>query len=892
MTREVRCRIAREKSEAGASRTPGVTNILFRVQQALWNPSIDLLALASQKGEVCVRRLHWRHGWKRDIYDVKPLLLDRIKSESEIRLETMCWSPDGKVLATAFSDGCIHFLDVEKGVVRFTVRMKTRVTQMRWQRFNEKLNMNLMSEDALSGALGDLSESESLNDKSEELNQLKAMKAFCDSSNLSILGTLMFALNADNFVIVLAAGVLPIASIEPPLNFFGNCDPFSITVGDMFYSVKRGQLMVVYSSADQSILTANSPSIRTQMIGFDIDSLGYLRSGVIWTIARRWLKLVFYVCFVSEAFARAIIDWEDQSKEFNDKFNSFGKESASNYNLGECFINMILTGQASTDLINFYRNVLKPTEWKKMTDWADKGFGDIIGSIGRGLLPGAEALQHNMKQLFIEARCALRSSRTEKLLPKRMFDVDVYPYGKYADENDEEAPLKELKDFQNLVEDIVNKINEMHLVATRNRYVFYFLIEKDLVNFTSWLSQTPPFTAKNKRCVAEMKFDLQLITEYIKQATSARNECATEGIELNADVSKNYSFDKVLQYFDHQKPLRCRLDVRSNGWSLLSEQQSTRTLADSITSCFDALQSIQDIFLSNFAVAVVPQTNTVLEENHGEGFEKFAIFLPLETASEYCTYDEQKWLLKIANESFAISCIGSGGSRHVIYGASGKVLYEKYYTGQENGTSFSSNVEQILTGNSNSDSPHAKVGKMELCSDVQHLQQAEKNMKGVDNAMPKSPSSAKLLRIENYFCPPINRRLIHFEWYGSGSFYGLLKIRQGNREETVLFRNCLFDNKCYMHEDASGCMESYFSFTLSFHRKSGVVFAENGFRAKWFEIKIPLQKFPAFSPVQSKNSISGCENARKQNNEADSTGIETMDATEQPLVDGRTGAGE
>lgn len=41
-----------------------------------------------------------------------------------------------------------------------------------------------------------------------------------------------------------------------------------------------------------------------------------------------------------------------------------------------------------------------------------RSFSDIIGSIGRELLPGAEALQHNMKQLFIEAQCALRNSRT------------------------------------------------------------------------------------------------------------------------------------------------------------------------------------------------------------------------------------------------------------------------------------------------------------------------------------------------------------------------------------------------------------------------------------------------------------------------------------------------
>uniref|UniRef100_A0A7I4KA39 Anaphase-promoting complex subunit 4 n=1 Tax=Brugia malayi TaxID=6279 RepID=A0A7I4KA39_BRUMA len=828
----------------------------FKVHQALWNPDIDLLTLASQKGEVCVRRLHWRHGWKRDIYDVRPLLLDRVKSEGEIRLETMCWSPDGKVLATAFSDGCIHLLDAEKGIVRFTVRMKARVTLMRWQRFSQELNINLISEDALSGALGDLSESESLNDKPEELNQLRAMKAFCDSSNLSVLGTLLFALNKDNTVIVLAAGVLPIASIEPSLHFFGNCDPYSITVGDMFYSSKRGQLMVVYSSMGQ-LNSENNPGMNTQVIGFDIDSLGYLKNGLIWTIARRWLKLVFYVCFVSETFARAIVDWEDQSKEFNEKFNLFGEESVSNCNLGECFINMILTGQASPELVNFYRNVLKPADWKKMTDWAHKGFGDIIESVGRELLPGAEALQHNMKQLFIEMRCALRSSRTEKLLPERLFDVDVYPYGKYAEKSDEESSLKELKSFQNLAEDIINKINEMHLVATRNR--------KDLVSFTNWLSQTPPFTAKNKRSAAELKFDLQLIIEYIRQATISRNGIATERFEMT-DTFQNYSFDKVLQYFGCHKSLKYRLDLRSNAWNMLCEQQSSRTLADSITCCFDVLQTIQDIFLKNFTAAVVAQTNSILEQNHAEGFEKFAIFLPHETASECYTYDEQKWLLTIADEPFAVSCIGVNGSRHVIYGASSKMLYKMCYSKQcsKNVAGFSGDIKHIVTKNSDSDS---------------FQEQADK---------PKSPTSAKLLRIENPFnslknhhcsekyrnVSSVSRRLVHFEWYGNGSFYGLLKICKANKEQTVLFRSCLFDNTNYLHEDISGCTESYVSFTLSFHRKSGVIFTENGFRAKWFEIKIPIQRISVLNRQQSKYGT-------YQNSQTKSIFTEAMDVTEQ-----------
>lgn len=44
------------------------------------------------------------------------------------------------------------------------------------------------------------------------------------------------------------------------------------------------------------------------------------------------------------------------------------------------------------------------------------------------------------------------------------------------------------------------------------------------------------------------------------------------------------------------------------------------------------------------------QTNSVLERSHAEGFEKFTIFLPHETASECCTHDgncSHLWEIKI-----------------------------------------------------------------------------------------------------------------------------------------------------------------------------------------------------------------------------------------------------
>ncbi|VDM41266.1 unnamed protein product [Toxocara canis] len=69
----------------------------FKIHRAVWNPNIDLIALASKKGEICVRRYFWKRGWKRDVFDVRSLLDERASQQGDTRLQTMCWSPNGKV---------------------------------------------------------------------------------------------------------------------------------------------------------------------------------------------------------------------------------------------------------------------------------------------------------------------------------------------------------------------------------------------------------------------------------------------------------------------------------------------------------------------------------------------------------------------------------------------------------------------------------------------------------------------------------------------------------------------------------------------------------------------------------------------------------------------------
>lgn len=91
----------------------------------------------------------------------------------------------------------------------------------------------------------------------------------------------------------------------------------------------------------------------------------------------------------------------------------------------------------------------------------------------------------------------------------------------------------------------------------------------------------------------------------------------------------------------------------------------------------------------------------------------------------------------IADEPFAVSCIGVNGSRHVIYGASSKILYEMRYSKQcmKNVAGFSDDAKQILSENSSSSGFQAEVDNVKLSSDEQQPQKTGRTTKGVDNVM-------------------------------------------------------------------------------------------------------------------------------------------------------------
>ncbi|VDM38595.1 unnamed protein product [Toxocara canis] len=770
------------------------------------------------------------------------------------------------MLAVGMRDGNIHLLDTEKGFVRYSIKLKNAVCHMRWESLPYVVHD--LNDDQTAGLVGELTRGlDKMNERTTENDHVKNLKEFCERAAFdSVVSTVMLVADEENVVHILAAGVLPVASIEPPSKCFVNSDPYSISVGDLIYSKRSERLYVVYSSMAQADTTSGQRAygINTQIIQFDIDTLGCFKDGSIWKIAYRWLHLYYSLSYISETFTQMTVDWEEQSAAFESAFGAYGTEGGTNSpecSLADCLLNVILNGHSNAELLNFFRNSLTPAEWKKMNDWVDKGFSQLLERINGDLLCAAEMLQHHMKQFVSELECATAKNH---LLPARVFDVNVYPYGGYLLEDREESELSTgLETAVTAADALAFKVVELSVVALKNR--------KDLSNFMRWLSQTPWLSSKRKSSDYSRnaaRFDVDAVLEYITQtlgctaslvasyskeespglpvsdpfgvaidtssnsSTPHEENSKTAPAELDrlaepiadADCEREtpdhrteYSFDKVKQYFGRFDQLKHPLDLSNNEWStpelahLVNGSRGSMTLSQCIRECVGTLDIIRAQILAKFSAIVETKSNVFLETLHSEGFEKFTFFPMDAPSAEYENDDAKKYMERINEEEpVGISCIGSEGRRHCIYASSGRLLSQVEYADEDD----SETAKQLATPTS------VRSGSSKGATKTSRSERRGSSSDSVRAAVNQP------LKID---VPP------DFEWLGGGVYYALIKVKRSQDEYVHLMKAFIGDKTLFVHEEAS-CIEHYSSLSLSCSRKLGVTLSECATRVRWFEI--------------------------------------------------------
>lgn len=86
----------------------------------LWSPKMDILALAFQSGEVSLYRLQWQKVWTAPPPD------------EEVRCTSLCWRPDGKLLASGYATGRLDIRHIEGKDPINTANVDGEVTSLAW----------------------------------------------------------------------------------------------------------------------------------------------------------------------------------------------------------------------------------------------------------------------------------------------------------------------------------------------------------------------------------------------------------------------------------------------------------------------------------------------------------------------------------------------------------------------------------------------------------------------------------------------------------------------------------------------------------------------------------------------------------------------------------------
>lgn len=103
-------------------------NTSNEVTQMLWNPKMDLIAIAFANAEVHLYRMSWQRVWSVTC------------PHQNVSVTSLAWRPDGKILAVAYSSGHFRLLAVEDAKKIFSFNCKEGIQKLYWLQEDEELS--------------------------------------------------------------------------------------------------------------------------------------------------------------------------------------------------------------------------------------------------------------------------------------------------------------------------------------------------------------------------------------------------------------------------------------------------------------------------------------------------------------------------------------------------------------------------------------------------------------------------------------------------------------------------------------------------------------------------------------------------------------------------------
>ncbi|KAK0426540.1 hypothetical protein QR680_009763 [Steinernema hermaphroditum] len=497
-----------------------------------WNPRHTVCAVASDKGEVSVRRVQGKQGWRAELSGEPGLLWsdDAELRKSTTTLLALCWSPDGDVLACSMNSGLVHYLDVESGRIKFTLRVEKPFKMLKWFQLEDLRNVRFADYDHLA-----LCKTPEFNVKGdaqmtrEETKELEDLEDFVNQTlpNVLVPTILVGATEDDALVEVFAAGVTPIARFAPnAVDFPSNCtiDPMSFEV-KAFHMDPRSRdpqrLWIAYSVVGQTAASGDQKAAFghfTFLLGYDLR----LNDGVyvenVMTLAKRHARLLYAVILLREIYGYMVKDWKVQSSIFQSrlKVGTNTQTGVKGPVVDYCtnLLDVILTGQMSNLVFTFLHDNAKEIKIKEMHKFLDERFSDLIKILSGPLTAAGNIIHYQVVQLLQEF---IAFKESDRFLNSFEINIEIGAFPSVP-----KAPQPTLLDytkqreFQSAKESAIllgRRIFETKIVSFANR--------KDLKALVKFLAICPPFLQHLKQprreemIRANDTFDAKTLINYI-----------------------------------------------------------------------------------------------------------------------------------------------------------------------------------------------------------------------------------------------------------------------------------------------------------------------------------------------------------------------------------------
>uniref|UniRef100_A0A0N4Z6Z9 ANAPC4_WD40 domain-containing protein n=1 Tax=Parastrongyloides trichosuri TaxID=131310 RepID=A0A0N4Z6Z9_PARTI len=355
----------------------------FPIHFSKWNPIHDSLAIASKKGDICLRRSGYKKSWKVNIERIRGIYYEELGSlqkeyDTGTTIECIEWSPNGLFLAVGMTNGYLHILDYETGQVRYSQKFDFTITMMKWQYYIEydalkKYSQTFYESSKVNVRFPNFYEEEESN--RERFASVNATKEFCtDSVPKELFGTLLYIVtDKDLLVHALSCGIFPVTSFTPPFEKFGNFDSTSAVVNDINYDMTTKKLFISYSGMAMAYsfykdengvpkldTSEQTTGTNTHIVEFLIDFGSINSTANIFILACRWAHLYFSAIYIRSVFDYALSDWREQISTISNMFKASTEDSDQVKNLSKELAKLIMFGSSSPKAMYHFRFKIRP----------------------------------------------------------------------------------------------------------------------------------------------------------------------------------------------------------------------------------------------------------------------------------------------------------------------------------------------------------------------------------------------------------------------------------------------------------------------------------------------------------------------------------------------------